>query len=66
MGLRTDNVERSIPIAERLATEVAEAGGEIVAGDCHLTNTAITEQSSRVPLNPMSVIARAYGIPFGS
>ena len=31
-------------------------------GDCHLANTAITEQTGRVPSHPIQVIARAYGI----
>jgi hypothetical protein len=34
-----------------------------VAGDCHLANGVITEQTGRVPLHPIQVIARAYGIP---
>jgi glycerol-3-phosphate dehydrogenase subunit C len=62
-GLRAENAELSIPIAEKLAADIEKAAGEIIAGDCHLANTAITEQTSRIPVHPMSVIARAYGIP---
>ena len=62
-GLRAENVELSLPIAEKLGEEIERAGGEVVAGDCHLANTAITEQTGRVPLHPIQVIARAYGIP---
>ena len=62
-GLKAQNADLSIPIAKKLANEINKAGGEIVAGDCHLANTAITEQTNRIPLHPMSVIARAYGIP---
>ena len=62
-GLKAQNADLSIPIAKKLANEIDKAGGEIVAGDCHLANTAITEQTNRIPLHPMSVIARAYGIP---
>ena len=39
------------------------ADAEVVAGDCHLANGAIIEQTGRVPLHPLQVIARAYGIP---
>jgi len=34
-----------------------------VAGDCHLANTAISEQTESTPVPPLQVIARAYGIP---
>ena len=33
-----------------------------MAGDCHLANTAITEQTGEEPLHPLQLIARAYGI----
>ena len=61
-GLRAENAELSLPIARQLADEITRAGGEVVAGDCHLANTAITEQTSRLPVHPMQVMARAYGI----
>jgi glycerol-3-phosphate dehydrogenase subunit C len=62
-GLRAENTEYSLPLASKLADEINRIGGEVVAGDCHLANTAITEQTSRVPVHPIQVIARAYGIP---
>jgi glycerol-3-phosphate dehydrogenase subunit C len=62
-GLRAENEEYSIPLAKKLGEDIIKAGGEIVTGDCHLANTAITEQTGRVPLHPLQVIARAYGIP---
>jgi Fe-S oxidoreductase len=62
-GLRAENAALSIPIAQKLAAELERAGGDVVAGDCHLANTAITEQTGRVPQHPLQVIARAYGIP---
>jgi Fe-S oxidoreductase len=61
-GLRAENAELSVPIAKKLAAEINRADGEIVAGDCHLANTAITEQTGRVPSHPIQVLARAYGI----
>ena len=62
-GLRAENVELSIPIAQKLAAELERAGGDVVAGDCHLANTAITEQTGRVPQHPLQIVARAYGLP---
>jgi glycerol-3-phosphate dehydrogenase subunit C len=62
-GLREENAEWSLPISKKLGDEISRVGGEVVAGDCHLANTAITEQTGRVPLHPIQVMARAYGIP---
>jgi glycerol-3-phosphate dehydrogenase subunit C len=62
-GFRAENEAISIPIARRLGAEIERAGGDVVAGDCHLANTAITEQTGRVPLHPIQLVARAYGIP---
>ena len=61
-GFRAENDHISVPVAERLGAEIERAGGEVVAGDCHLANTAITEQSGRIPLHPIQLVARAYGI----
>ena len=61
-GLRAENTDISIPIAGRLGDEIRRAGGDVVAGDCHLANTAITEQTGEVPQHPLQVMARAYGI----
>jgi glycerol-3-phosphate dehydrogenase subunit C len=62
-GLRDENAELSLPVSRKLGEEITKAEGEVVAGDCHLANTAITEQTGRVPVHPLQVIARAYGIP---
>jgi Fe-S oxidoreductase len=62
-GLRAENTGISVPIAQKLAEQITKANGEVVAGDCHLANTAITEQTGRRPLHPLQLIARAYGIP---
>ena len=61
-GLRAENAELSLPIAEKLGKMVRDAGSEVVAGDCHLANTAINEQTGSAPLHPLQVMARAYGI----
>jgi Fe-S oxidoreductase len=62
-GLRAENTDISIPIAGKLAAEIRRADGDVVAGDCHLANTAISEQTGETPMHPLQVIARAYGIP---
>ncbi len=62
-GLRAENASISLGIAKKLGDEVRKANGDVVAGDCHLANTAITEQTGETPLHPLQLIARAYGIP---
>jgi Fe-S oxidoreductase len=62
-GLRAENTDISIPIAKKLADEIRKADSEVVAGDCHLANTAINEQTGAQPLHPLQLVARAYGIP---
>jgi Fe-S oxidoreductase len=61
-GLRAENTRISVPMAERLADEVRRADCDVVAGDCHLANTAIMEQTGQLPVHPLQLIARAYGI----
>jgi Fe-S oxidoreductase len=61
-GLRAENAELAIPMAKKLGDEITRAGGDVVAGDCHLANTAINEQTGNVPLHPIQIVARAYGI----
>ncbi len=66
-GFRAENEEISIPIAKKLADQIEKAGGlepgNVVTGDCNLANTAIAEQTGTTPLHPISLVARAYGIP---
>lgn len=62
-GLRAENAELAIPMAKKLGVEINRAAGDVVAGDCHLANTAITEQTGMTPLHPLQVMARAYGLP---
>jgi glycerol-3-phosphate dehydrogenase subunit C len=61
-GLREENFALSEPVGAKLAAMITAAGGETVAGDCHLANGVITEKTGRVPLHPLQVMARAYGI----
>jgi Fe-S oxidoreductase len=61
-GLRAENVEMAKKIAKPLMEAVAKADTELVAGDCHLANTAIREATGKVPSHPVQVLAQAYGI----
>jgi Fe-S oxidoreductase len=61
-GLRAENAVISVPIAEKLGDEIRRADSVVVAGDCHLANTAILEQTGQQPIHPLQLIARAYGI----
>ncbi len=61
-GLRAQNVEMARRIAQPLMDAVGEATTDLVAGDCHLANTAIREATTRVPVHPIQVLARAYGL----
>jgi glycerol-3-phosphate dehydrogenase subunit C len=62
-GLRAGNEDISVPIAKKLGEHIELAGGDAVAGDCHLANTAIVEQTGRNAKHPLQILARAYGIP---
>ena len=66
-GLRAENAEISVAIGRKLANELRKAAADDpaqpVAGDCHLANTAIHEQTGAMPSHPLQVVARAYGIP---
>jgi hypothetical protein len=41
---------------------IAKADTDLVAGDCHLANTAIVEATDKKPVHPLQVLARAYGL----
>ncbi|MBV1894311.1 MAG: hypothetical protein KUG57_09710 [Ilumatobacteraceae bacterium] len=62
-GIRDGNEEIAIPIAEKLSEQIDRAGGDAVAGDCHLANTAIVEQTGSEARHPLQILARAYGLP---
>lgn len=62
-GLRAENVELARKVAKPLMRKVEESDATVVAGDCHLANTAIDEATGRAATHPIQLIARAYGIP---
>lgn len=61
-GFVTGHEELSLPIAQKLAAKITDAGNDCVVGDCHLANTTIVEQTGLVPMHPLQFLARAYGI----
>ncbi len=63
-GLRKGHEGAAVPRAQDLVTALRATGAEVLCGDCHFANTAITEQSTRVPQHPLQVLARAYGASF--
>ena len=62
-ALRAGRDDAVDPVADRLGERIEAADAEIVAGDSHLANVAIEERTGRRPVHPLSVLARAYGIP---
>jgi len=61
-GYRAGNEEVSLSVVRKLADAITAAESAVVAGDCHLANIVILEQTGMVPLHPLQVVARAYGI----
>lgn len=62
-GLRAANYEMARRVAAPLKQAIERAGAQVVAGDCHLANGAILEETGQKPVHPIQIIARAYGIP---
>lgn len=61
-GYRAENYELARKVAAPLADAVEKAGNEVVAGDCHLANGAIVQETGKRPVHPIQLVARAYGI----
>ena len=62
-GLKAGNEQYSVPLAEKLGEKIKAAETTVVAGDGHLANTAIDEQTNAGAMHPLNIVARAYGIP---
>jgi len=62
-GLKAQNYDRSRQVAGKMADAIDRAGNDVVAGDCHLANGGILQETGRAPVHPLQVVARAYGIP---
>lgn len=62
-GLRAENLDISRKVAKKLANDILKADSEAVAGDCSLANGGIVLETGTQPQHPLSLVARAYGIP---
>jgi len=62
-GYRQENYEASRKVARKMAKAIDKHDSEAVAGDCHLANGGIVQETGRTPVHPVSLVARAYGIP---
>jgi Fe-S oxidoreductase len=62
-GLRAKNYEMAKKVAQPLKNQIQQSGCNCVAGDCHLANGAILEETGSTAKHPIQVLARAYGIP---
>ncbi|HVB05043.1 MAG TPA: heterodisulfide reductase-related iron-sulfur binding cluster [Acidimicrobiales bacterium] len=62
-GYRAENYDLARKVARPLAREVQAAGADAVCGDCHLANTAIRQETGAEPVHPITLFARAYGLP---
>lgn len=61
-GLRAENLEMAKRVAKPLMDRVRESDADLVAGDCHLANNAVKQETQKAPSHPLHVLARAYGI----
>ena len=61
-GYRAANYELAKKIAKPLGELIKRADSDIVTGDCHLANGSITEETGAIPMHPLQMLARAYGI----
>ena len=51
-GLRAENIEMAKRVAKPLMEKVRESDADLVAGDCHLANTAIKEDTGKHAVAP--------------
>ncbi len=61
-GYREEHYELSKKVGAKLGRAIEKAEGDVVAGDCHLANGGIEEETGTRPQHPLQVLARAYGI----
>ncbi len=57
-GYRAENYEASRKVARKMATAIDRAGNETVAGDCHLANGGIRQETGHQALHPLQILAR--------
>ncbi len=61
-GYRAENYALARQVAAPMAQEITAAGNDVVCGDCHLANGAITQETGVRPRHPLQVLAQAYGL----
>ena len=61
-GYRAENYDLSKKVAAGLVSAIGKSESEVLSGDCHLANTAITEELSRPVYHPIEIMAKAYGL----
>ena len=61
-GYRAENYELARRVAAPLGRDIQSAGNEVVCGDCHLANGSILQETGTMPVHPMQLVARAYGV----
>lgn len=61
-GYRKENYELARKVASGLVKAIEKSDGAMLSGDCHLANTAITEETDRKVFHPIRIVAKAYGI----
>jgi Fe-S oxidoreductase len=62
-GYRAEHYDASRKVARKMAAAIDKAGDDVVSGDCHLANGGIVQETGRLPVHPVSLLARAYAIP---
>lgn len=62
-GLRAENLDAARGVAKKMVTAINRADSEALTGDCSLANGGIELETGRAPQHPLSMVARAYGIP---
>jgi Fe-S oxidoreductase len=62
-GYRKEHYETSRKVARKLVRGIEQAGNDVIAGDCSLANGGILQETGTAPVHPISLVARAYGIP---
>ncbi|MDP1820647.1 MAG: heterodisulfide reductase-related iron-sulfur binding cluster [Acidimicrobiales bacterium] len=62
-GYRAEHYDASRQVARKMVAAIDKAGNDVVAGDCHLANGGILQETGQQPLHPVSLLARAYDIP---
>lgn|GEM_PF-3102 len=61
-GYRAENVEMAKKIIAPTAEKMRVVEANVLVGECHLANVALTEEGLSHPMHPMQALALAYGL----